>query len=148
MRYIELNPVRAGMVDHPGACRWSSYRCNAQGEADELIQPHAVFTALDADPRIRAERYRGVFQNALAPGEADQIRAGTNCKTRSATIALPRSLRARSAAASRWTGLGARRNIRKCRRAGTCSSRRRGSAARKSPPGGSAAGFGGEARGG
>ena len=26
MRYIELNPVRAGMVDHPGAYRWSSYR--------------------------------------------------------------------------------------------------------------------------
>jgi putative transposase len=78
MRYIELNPVRAGMVDHPGANGWSSYRYNAQGEADELIQPHAVFTALDADPRIRAERYRGFFQNALEPGEVHQIRTATN----------------------------------------------------------------------
>lgn len=77
MRYIELNPVRAGMVDHPGAYRWSSYRCNAQGEADELIRPHAVFTALGTDPRIRAERYRALFQNALAPGEVEQIRAAT-----------------------------------------------------------------------
>ncbi len=33
MRYIELNPVRAGMVAHPGEYRWSSYRANAQGEA-------------------------------------------------------------------------------------------------------------------
>ncbi|HRO83156.1 MAG TPA: hypothetical protein PLR92_17060 [Alicycliphilus denitrificans] len=99
MRYIELNPVRAGMVDHPGAYRWSSYRGNAQGEADELIQPHAVFTALAADPRARAERYRALFQNALAPGEVDQIRAATNGKTRSETIALLPSLRARSAAA-------------------------------------------------
>lgn len=78
MRYIELNPVRAGMVDHPGAYRWSSYRCNAQGEADDLVQPHAVFTALGADTLIRAERYRGLFQHALEPGELDQIRAATN----------------------------------------------------------------------
>lgn len=78
MRYIELNPVRAGMVDHPGAYRWSSYRCNAQGEADELIRPHAVFTALGADPGTRAERYRALFQNALEPGQVEQIRAATN----------------------------------------------------------------------
>ena len=31
MRYIELNPVRAGMVDHPGAYRWSSYRVQRTG---------------------------------------------------------------------------------------------------------------------
>jgi putative transposase len=29
-RYIELNPVRAGMVDHPRAYRWSSYRAHAE----------------------------------------------------------------------------------------------------------------------
>jgi len=77
MRYLELNPVRAGRVDEPGAYRWSSCRCNAQGEADELIRPHAVFTALDADHRIRAEHYHGLFQNALAPSEVDPIRAAT-----------------------------------------------------------------------
>jgi len=32
-RYIELNPVRAGMVEHPADYCWSSYRANAQGEA-------------------------------------------------------------------------------------------------------------------
>ena len=30
-RYIELNPVRAGMVYHPRAYRWSSYRAHADG---------------------------------------------------------------------------------------------------------------------
>lgn len=30
-RYIEMNPVRAGMVVHPGDYRWSSYRANGQG---------------------------------------------------------------------------------------------------------------------
>ncbi len=33
MRYIELNPVRTGMVEHPADYPWSSYRCNAHGES-------------------------------------------------------------------------------------------------------------------
>ena len=37
MRYIELNPVRANMVNNPSQYRWSSYRCNAQGKHDQLI---------------------------------------------------------------------------------------------------------------
>ena len=39
-RYIELNPVRAGMVGHPRAYPWSSYGCNAEGKSDALITPH------------------------------------------------------------------------------------------------------------
>ena len=31
MRYVELNPVRAGMVDHPGRYPWSSYLHNTAG---------------------------------------------------------------------------------------------------------------------
>ncbi|MCD7081643.1 transposase, partial [Pseudomonas sp. MAFF 311095] len=36
-RYIEMNPVRAGMVAHPGDYRWTSYRANAQGEASSFL---------------------------------------------------------------------------------------------------------------
>jgi hypothetical protein len=36
-RTIELNPVRAGMVDHPRAYRWSSYRAHADGAADAVL---------------------------------------------------------------------------------------------------------------
>lgn len=39
-RYVELNPVRAGMVADPARYRWSSYRANALGEADTLVTPH------------------------------------------------------------------------------------------------------------
>jgi putative transposase len=42
-RYIELNPVRAGMVSGPGAYRWSSYRANALGEVSELVSPHPLY---------------------------------------------------------------------------------------------------------
>src|SRR5210317_2260739 len=47
MRYIELNPVRAGMVTHPAEYQWSSYRINAQDEASELICPHTLYLAID-----------------------------------------------------------------------------------------------------
>lgn len=75
MRYIELDPVRAGMVGHPGACRRSSYPANARGEEDAPIQPHPVFAALGVDHRTRAERYRELFRHVLEPGEVDRIRA-------------------------------------------------------------------------
>ncbi|WP_290799023.1 hypothetical protein [Halomonas sp.] len=37
--YIELNPVRAGMVAHPGEYRWSSYAANAQGQVVPSSRP-------------------------------------------------------------------------------------------------------------
>jgi len=42
-RYIELNPVRAGIVSHLRQHRWSSYRVNAEGKASDLIVPHEVY---------------------------------------------------------------------------------------------------------
>ncbi len=98
MRYIELNPVRAGMVDHPGAYRWSSYRCNAQGEADELIRPHAVFTALDADPGFVASVTAGSFGTPWSPATWGGSARGPTTAPRSATTALPSGLRVCSAA--------------------------------------------------
>jgi putative transposase len=45
-RYIELNPVRAVMVAHRAEYRWSSYRANAQGEANAWLKPHPLYDAL------------------------------------------------------------------------------------------------------
>jgi putative transposase len=42
-RYIELNPVRAGIVEKPEEYRWSSYRSNAYGEKNDLITPHELY---------------------------------------------------------------------------------------------------------
>lgn len=36
-RYIELNPVRAGMVDESAGYRWSSYRFNASGKNQHCV---------------------------------------------------------------------------------------------------------------
>lgn len=77
-RYIELNPVRAGMVTHPADYRWSSYRANGQGETKHLVQPHPLYQSLAATPAGRQSAYRELFRYQLDPGIADQIRKATN----------------------------------------------------------------------
>lgn len=77
-RYIELNPVRARMVEHPADYRWSSYRANAQGEATDLVVPHAIYQALGSDEAARRAAYRELFRYELEPGLVDSIRQATN----------------------------------------------------------------------
>jgi len=77
-RYIELNPVRAGMVEHPAEYRWSSYRGNAQGEHDLLLKPHLLYQTLGEDAASREAAYRELFRYELEPGLVDEIRRATN----------------------------------------------------------------------
>ena len=46
LRYVELNPGRAGIVERPEDYRWSSFRFHAFGERDDLIVPHRLYLAL------------------------------------------------------------------------------------------------------
>ena len=77
-RYIELNPVRAAMVDDPAYYRWSSYRANALGQADPLIIPHPVFTGLGVDDANRQEAYRAFFRTQLDTAAITDIRLALN----------------------------------------------------------------------
>jgi putative transposase len=77
-RYIELNPVRAGLVEHPAEYRWSSYRANAQGETDALVKPHPLYVALGSNDASRKSAYRELFRYELEPGLVDNIRRATN----------------------------------------------------------------------
>lgn len=77
-RYIELNPVRAGMVRHPAQYRWSSYRVNAQGEACSLVSHHPVYTSLGAHAHRRCAAYRELFRQQLDDGLVDEIRKAGN----------------------------------------------------------------------
>jgi putative transposase len=45
-RYIELNPVRASMVKEPALYRWSSYRFNSLGDANQYVSLHSVYLSL------------------------------------------------------------------------------------------------------
>ncbi|MBY4676814.1 REP-associated tyrosine transposase [Marinobacterium arenosum] len=70
MRYIELNPVRAGMVTRPEDYRWSSYRHNALDGWQPWITPHEMYTALGKNRRERRAHYREIV---LSPLEEDQL---------------------------------------------------------------------------
>lgn len=77
-RYIELNPVRAGMVVRPGDYRWSSYRVHALGEADRLIVDHAGYLALGSTPEERQGAYCALFTNPDEDHQVEAIRQATN----------------------------------------------------------------------
>jgi putative transposase len=89
-RYIELNPLRACMVDHPGRYRWSSYSANVGAEPDGFVQPHATFLALGLDPLHRISAYRELCDTPLAQPLIDEIRRATRSGHRMGEPCKPR----------------------------------------------------------
>jgi len=76
-RYIELNPVRAGMVEFAGGYKWSSYRANAEGKADDLLCQHSVYLGLGSDPLERQHAYRELFDIPFSEKDLERIRFAT-----------------------------------------------------------------------
>ena len=73
-RYIELNPVRAGLAIDPATYRWSSYRHNALAHADAVLTPHPEYAELGDNADARARSYRLLFEEALDGSMLDDIR--------------------------------------------------------------------------
>ncbi len=78
MRYIELNPVRAGMVADPVNYPWSSYRFNALRQTDSLVTPHFELQRLGNDDGERQAAYRALFNQTLSETQINKIREATN----------------------------------------------------------------------
>ena len=78
MRYIEMNPVRANRVRHPGDYRWSSYYANAYGKDSPLIQPHPLYQALGATADTRQRSYRELFRHVLDDDLLTTVRTALN----------------------------------------------------------------------
>ena len=74
-RYIELNPVRARMVDHPRHYRWSSYRAHADGKDDALAAFHPVFRRLGRTVEAR----QAGLSRALQGGARGELRRCDSC---------------------------------------------------------------------
>jgi putative transposase len=77
-RYIELNPVRAGIVNEPEKYPWSSYGINALGRQSQLIQPHLAYLALGRRDEERQTAYRAMFREALPDSMLERIRFASN----------------------------------------------------------------------
>jgi putative transposase len=74
-RYIELNPVRAGLVTAAEAYEWSSFRRNACGSDDGVVSERAEFTSLGGDRDTRCAAYRAMFTSDLEPAVIAALRA-------------------------------------------------------------------------
>ena len=78
MRYIELNPVRAGMVAHPSEYPWSSYPFNALGQSNDLVTPYIEYLQLGRTDEARQAAYRELFEHHVPESSVAEIRKATN----------------------------------------------------------------------
>jgi putative transposase len=77
-RYIELNPVRAGMVNDPAEYPWSSYHFNALGIENHLLKPHSVYKELGVDEVTCRTQYLALFSHPIPKADMEIIRTATN----------------------------------------------------------------------
>ena len=82
LRYIEANPVRAGLVRTPEEYAWSSYAVHALGKHDPLVDPLGEYDEMGDSPQARQEAWRRYVNEDAMPDELTAIR-------RSATSGLP-----------------------------------------------------------
>ncbi len=78
MRYIELNPLRAGMVAHAGDYPWSSYPANAAGAPDALVTPHLLYQHLAPDEGGRRAAYGELLEVPMAAMLLAALRESTH----------------------------------------------------------------------
>jgi putative transposase len=76
--YIELNPVRAGLVGHPGQYPWSSYSHYALGQRNRLVSPHSVYDSLGSTDAERQAAYRSSMPQAIDAEPLEKIRTAAN----------------------------------------------------------------------
>ena len=80
-RYVELNPVRACLVNEPSAYPWSSYHHNADGRKSKIVTPHELYSRMGRDPGSRQTAYRALFAEVLGSDALTQLRRATHRNT-------------------------------------------------------------------
>jgi REP-associated tyrosine transposase len=74
LRYIEANPLRAGMVNDPATYRWSSYPAHGEGRADPLLTPLPEWPDLGPDEPARRLAWRRKVMADQPAAEVESIR--------------------------------------------------------------------------
>jgi len=74
MRYVEMNPVRGGLVKSPELYRWSSYRTHAFGAPNVLLAPHAVYDGLGKSPESRQRAWQRLCRQPVTDEQHQVLR--------------------------------------------------------------------------
>lgn len=91
-RYIELNPVRPGMVQHANQYPWSSYRANIQADPNSFVSPHPAYLGLGSDETHRNRAYQALCETPIQSEVLNEIRSATRSGHR---VGSPRNPRGR-----------------------------------------------------
>lgn len=68
--YVELNPVRAKMVEDPKEYKWSSYNAYAYGKKDPLVDEHPIYRNISEEEKERRKKYREFVKQMLKEKQA------------------------------------------------------------------------------
>ena len=74
MRYIELNPVRAGLSATPDSYRWSSYKAHGFGLSDPLVTSHDVYRRLGGRAQERCRHWRALCAHQVSADDLNRVR--------------------------------------------------------------------------
>jgi putative transposase len=74
LRYIEANPLRAGIVKRSDAYPWSSYRAHGLGEADELVDTLITYEELSPRAKVRQRKWAAKVHRPIEDATLDAIR--------------------------------------------------------------------------
>lgn len=77
-RYIELNPVRAGLARHAADYPWSSHGHNAMGQDSDIIVEHTLYQALGRSFKERRFAYSKLFTDPMDDALLRRIRNAAN----------------------------------------------------------------------
>jgi putative transposase len=75
LRYVEDNPVRAGLVRRPADYPWSSHRHHVGLTVDELVSPHPIYWGLGNTPFEREQAWLALFEERIPDSELARMRA-------------------------------------------------------------------------
>jgi putative transposase len=73
MAYIDLNPVRAGMVADPADYLWSSHRHCIGLTVNKMVTPHALLWSLGNTPFAREAAYRDLVGVGVSPPQQEAL---------------------------------------------------------------------------
>jgi len=77
MAYIDLNPVRAGMVARALDWPWSSHAHYLGQRSDRLVTPHALYWSLGNTPFAREAAYAALVQAGISSAEQAALTEAT-----------------------------------------------------------------------
>ena len=77
-RYIELNPVRAGMVSRPSEYLWTSHRHYLGADINPLITEHSSYMELGLAAEERRQRFLGLFRDPIDDVVLNRLRISVN----------------------------------------------------------------------